>query len=830
MNPSLTPKISGRLMEVFARAVALITEHLSRIASHRRCTTMVLRRVLLPYLVTRCKESVGAAPIRLHRRDLTVLRTRVQGGRPGTRSARRREAALIWLLVALAEAHVLTVPKFRWVLQRYRDLAADLGLLTFTDEGRIAALFVPKLRALVLGESPSPDPEIRALALYSLLIFEAGVVWPNPQALLKNTPDRDFHPVRGVLTLRPQPVRVSTGQSRRAAHRGGRSPVPVSLPPLERLALAAELLRRHAADPRRSRRERAPLLLPLVTRAKGGVPPALRALWRRLGGPTFGDLRLARFVEAARLHAAFRLPPICTAVLAGRLLTCPTTEREVEQLEGVATADSTPPKVLPPPVLAKPERVAAPEWAEWDGAALAVYRPAIDRLTDLLKDLRSPRDRHAVAPDAASLLRTLQADIACLRAPVPAPLENLPLLMHAFCAYLANPKLKINTVLARMNQMPVIIERIVGERPLRACDEEDWIEVTDDPMTVLGGKAVTLRHYKANLQASHGHLRDHTAELGIVVPEVDWRRRELRVPWDTAPVPLVLPEEVEAVRTALVERLPAELVPVVTVFIILGYGLGMRRREAAELRLRHVHTVGELLIQVVASKTRAGRRNLPSDRLLSVADWEYLRAFLRQRLRETKNDLDAPLLGTPALPDGLDPAWLSQVVSAVLKEVTGKPVSYHDLRHTFASLFLLRWWVAKHGPAAAPALGTLLASPLFTAEALARFRCQFGPGPEMPLVTHPVQVLSIRMGHASPETTCRSYVHTLCWLQRLATERPLHAGELPDLSVKAAALAAGVTERTVRNWAAAAGRGEGRISVACLLAHQADRLKEVLGC
>ena len=95
-------------------------------------------------------------------------------------------------------------------------------------------------------------------------------------------------------------------------------------------------------------------------------------------------------------------------------------------------------------------------------------------------------------------------------------------------------------------------------------------------------------------------------------------------------------------------------------------------------------------------------------------------------------------------------------------------MSFHSLRHAFASLFLLRWFVATYSREHASFLGPLLDPPWFSEPALKEFRRLFVPenaGRDWP--GRPLLVLARIIGHSNPEIIVNVYIHTMDWLQEL---------------------------------------------------------------
>jgi len=178
------------------------------------------------------------------------------------------------------------------------------------------------------------------------------------------------------------------------------------------------------------------------------------------------------------------------------------------------------------------------------------------------------------------------------------------------------------------------------------------------------------------------------------------------------------------------------------------------------------------------------------------------RQFVQKRRRQTGGGPTAPLLATPGRPQGFRPTELAGPVARALTAVGGRRLSFHSLRHGFASLFPLRWFVAFYGRAAARSLRALLTTSLFGGAALARFRRLFVPmdSDGTPLTTQPFLLLPVLMGHSGPELTVNVYVHTLDWLQRLYIDREICDARERHVTVRQAARASLRSVQAVYDW------------------------------
>jgi len=310
----------ARMARLAHETRALLTTDFATLPTYRRYTERVLRTRLVPYLAAHAPVAVGALPVTHD--ALRVLRIAAEAGNPYTRNSRRVVAALRWLLTRLDERGWLTVARFRWALQRPRDLAVQPGPTPFEDEGALVAWLGPAVRTTVLAPA-SPPAALRRAALTALLL-DGPVLAPTAPTMLRHLQVGAYDWHRGALRI-PHPEIAHLHALRRYA-RG--CPMQIYLAAPARVLLNAYLLRRCAG----ARLAPPALLFPEATDGRPRRDPVV-AFWRQLartqrGAP--GDepgrletLTTPRLMAAARLHAVNTLPPICVSILTNQLQTTP---------------------------------------------------------------------------------------------------------------------------------------------------------------------------------------------------------------------------------------------------------------------------------------------------------------------------------------------------------------------------------------------------------------------------------------------------------------------------------------------------------------------------
>lgn len=212
----------------------------------------------------------------------------------------------------------------------------------------------------------------------------------------------------------------------------------------------------------------------------------------------------------------------------------------------------------------------------------------------------------------------------------------------------------------------------------------------------------------------------------------------------------------------------------------VSYYTGMRIDEVASLKINNVNFDGGIAICILESKTKNGERNIPFGRLASL---EYIAQFKKyyERRKQQANG-DALLFTQLSYKKGKDgqrrlvekkwnTSYASREVARVFRKCTFEDFVFHNLRDSFASLLLFRWFFLFHG-------GKLPKRPkglpcyeddMFSEESLMRLRgLILGMGSDLKegqeLFTYALAVIARLMGHGGPMVTIKCYLHTTDWL------------------------------------------------------------------
>lgn len=267
-----------------------------------------------------------------------------------------------------------------------------------------------------------------------------------------------------------------------------------------------------------------------------------------------------------------------------------------------------------------------------------------------------------------------------------------------------------------------------------------------------------------------------------ILPKLQWNSEELKVYRDASDRPIFTFKDIDRLLQyvddqVVTEDLTEDLALRLKVFIILAFFAGLRRREAARLTLQDIDDAIEFLLWVRRSKSKHGIRVLRLDLLMLD---EHLK-LLRQQVTACldRYGSNRSLESIPLLPDETgdfcQPSFYSEKVRDLMHAIfeTG---SAHLLRHSFATLFLVRSDIAVHG------LSNSLPSqefdhPMFKDPAMTRFDLLlFGQGsperrPGYRAMARPLWILQSLIGHSCPETTLSYYSHALDLIYFLALHR-----------------------------------------------------------
>jgi integrase len=266
------------------------------------------------------------------------------------------------------------------------------------------------------------------------------------------------------------------------------------------------------------------------------------------------------------------------------------------------------------------------------------------------------------------------------------------------------------------------------------------------------------------------------AGRGWPVAEIDWRLASLDIGTSGGLTSILTPVEIRAAAMALQDLGAGG--EALAIAVILGGLAGLRRGEVCLLKTADVMRDAGWTIRIRHSKTRAGRRWIPLGHLAPAWALEMLDRYATGRAAHPAG-VGVWLLrgdGAPWEPDVLGPR-----VRAVLRQVTHRPVTFHALRRSCATWWLVRWFEAA-GYAVPAGLAADGPSP-------AGVRRVLGDDPTAVLWS-----LARLLGHSSPVVTLARYGQALEWIE---AQQGLHSADV-ELPGPVAAEVLGVSERWAR--------------------------------
>jgi integrase len=671
----------------------------------------------------------------------------------------RRKQALNNLVFDLSHESILRSPYIRIPAQVPRPLAVDL---TVINSGHME--LASRLRAWLCSGALLGPPDPNALSpglwhfisLHCLLSLDGVALSPWATDAFFSITDREIDLETGWVWL-PADRRKS------GAKKMVRRPLPIS--PEFRIHLLRSL-EKYTGGNRRG--NSGGFLFPDALRNRKKRDGLLKKHWDAFlraspdaGGHNFQRADLSR---EARTLLAIGYPPFVLTCLAGKYKAPPptrTTHKAFFQGAGLrvqAPAGSP----LPPPRRGHLRKQAR---AEGD----FVLFDEIDRL-------RLSMDRNASMPERRRIAGEIRARIEAGVGNRPNggfpdgdPWTNIAWYAEWLAEMIADRKLKPNTALTYSSSIAERFEEIFLAKRLDQWLQGDWEEALARTMEdhETDGAVKGFKSFAEHLVSSRR----------IRHPGIDWKAKPFRKARPFRAFPLVGFDDFDKALSAIPEtRVADELVRVIRILMIFGFFMGMRVKEAAGLSIADVHPEGEYAsVWVRESKSDEGIRKLHLRFLVPEPYLGEVLSFHAERVREARGNRTAPFLTTPSHGDYYDTSYLSSIAGLALRVAIPESFSFHFLRHSFASWFLLRWLAAigrfdpgnsrfawaKAAVFSPPMLGslrTLLLGLKHTRKGGIDF-------------SHALVFLAVLMGHLDPKTTVESYLHTVEVVYGLLRER-----------------------------------------------------------
>lgn len=330
---------------------------------------------------------------------------------------------------------------------------------------------------------------------------------------------------------------------------------------------------------------------------------------------------------------------------------------------------------------------------------------------------------------------------------------------------------KMGTLQGLWNFIPTSLLDELGNEDSVGLDSNQWMKLAEYLIQENTYSPATRSKIKQHLKSFHEYLCAQYTGMS----RLDWRRGELRVYKDQGGGTFPLLSEFDLLYELAAQERNATLRMQLQAALTLAFFGGLR---AEEICLLSKMDIDEITIQVRVwwSKTKRGRRRLP---LAFLTPEVYRRPIddLQKKCPTSQSLLFSNHDGSQILPDTLAKRIKQLITRALPKE---RQMSIHTLRHGFASWILIRYF-ALHEPELLKTEfpdGNLLIPDAdhdvfskgeqkklvrvfngrVAGEKYAGDASSFFPKPEH--FAH----ISRLIGHATRDTTARTYVHSMEWI------------------------------------------------------------------
>lgn len=391
------------------------------------------------------------------------------------------------------------------------------------------------------------------------------------------------------------------------------------------------------------------------------------------------------------------------------------------------------------------------------------------RVKEILRKLTQDHDMVARKVLAESIEQEFQLNDC----PNPDVRALAPLLSNGFlvwswiCALLRERRIKPKTIKTYSSMMFEVLTEIAGENRILDFEDEGDFEGLCEEMIFHYESRASARVMKNRLLSFQKFLQ----KAGYKVPQIDLSRSAYWFPEST--------EERHIVGfrhfNLLLDRISRlkNYVSTYRIFAILCFFCGLRRNEAARLAMKDVSLGKEISLFIRKSKTAHGRRNIPLSYLVPENYIDEIKDYYQSR-KDAGAGPDDALLAEPGVSGFLDAGNVAAAISRMLKDITGKDLSCHDLRHSCASWLFIRWCVLVFGADA------FKSNPEFEAEPFSDYElgklaflflgCRHRTYDNLTFAPV-VPAISRILGHAGPVITVNTYLHTVEFLQKIIRDR-----------------------------------------------------------
>lgn len=508
----------------------------------------------------------------------------------------------------------------------------------------------------------------------------------------------------------------------------------------------------------------------------------------------FSTRIITQVIHASRVEILNRLPPYLVAPLCGLLSYRPMDESSFTRLF-MSCPQSEAPQISTPQTIALPndfDMPMTPPIAIMEGRDEPVIPPislhlerTVEAVRDQLKNVTKYTEHSLLMCKAETIEKLLNGLVRLSPTQTidnQAPESNVRLFLEHLVNMLrrrrpsGRPTIEPRTILNYSTGMIDGILEVAGTTNLLSLRDPDAVIHLVAQALRLHSNPATRRAYRLKWKIFIEHLQSEC------VPSLNTRDCRLTIPGYDKPYFLLLYEDIDWVITQIMASEPVRLAEDLRLACLQAGHLGLRLHEIHNVRLQDFYvSQGIIFLFVHISKSRAGLRTIPLTLLLHPNDLQLFVDQWTKRRDEVRGDLSRPFLALAEPGTGLSEKELGRLLGKYIKKLDKAmqleaDASLHDFRHTALSFLLLRYWLARFD--LPPADLTLnLSHRLFKSECLAGIRTLLdGPGKQPPangadLYDPILYAISRVAGHASPDTTISTYLHTFDLLHLLSITR-----------------------------------------------------------
>jgi len=330
---------------------------------------------------------------------------------------------------------------------------------------------------------------------------------------------------------------------------------------------------------------------------------------------------------------------------------------------------------------------------------------------------------------------------------------------------------KMGTLRSFWHHIPMpLVDELVDLDPV-SLDENQWLKLAEYLIQENTHSPATQSKIKQHLKAFHNYLSK--SQDGVA--PINWRRGELKVYTETGSGMFPTLSEFDLLYEEARKESDLRTRALLQGALVLAFFCGLR---AEEITLLSKMDMDDRIVQVRVwwSKTKQGRRRLPL-RLLTPNKYLAPIFYLHNRCSSSNS-----LVFQHAAGEQISPDALGKRIKALIEKVlpVERSMSIHTLRHGFASWLLIRYF-ALHEPellTATHANGIPIIPDeeheVFSKEEqkklvrvfngrLAGEQFESDPDSFLSKPEH-FAYISKLIGHATRDTTARTYIHSMEWI------------------------------------------------------------------